>query len=71
MTLTMEGFILQKDEQMKTDRIVIQVLNQIADRSEKHIRNALRGHDLDALKRLSSEDMEEDFFDDYDLDYRR
>lgn len=40
-------------------------------RSEKHIRNALRGHDLDALKRLSSEDIEEDLFDDYDLDYRR
>jgi len=35
MTLIMEGFILQKDEQMKTDRIVIQVLNQIADRSER------------------------------------
>ena len=35
MTLIIEGFILQKDEQMKTDRIVIQVLNQIADRSER------------------------------------
>jgi len=35
MTLIMEGFILQKHEQMKTDRIVIQVLNQIADRSER------------------------------------
>lgn len=41
------------------------------DRSEKHIRNALRGHDLDALKRLSSDDMEDDFFDEYDMDYRR
>lgn len=41
------------------------------DRSEKHIRNALRTHDLDALKKLSDDDMDEDFFDDYDLDYRR
>jgi histidinol dehydrogenase len=35
MILIMEGFILQKHEQMKVDRIVIQVLNQIADRSER------------------------------------
>ena len=41
------------------------------DRSEKHIRNALRTTDLDALKRLSADDMDEDFYDDYELDYRR
>jgi len=35
MTLIMEGFILQKDEQMKTDRIVIQVMHQLAERSER------------------------------------
>lgn len=39
------------------------------DRSEKHIRNALRTHDLDTLKRLSDEDMDE--FWDEDYDYRR
>lgn len=41
------------------------------DRSEKHIRNALRTNDLDTLKRLSDDDMDEDFFDEYDMDYRR
>lgn len=41
------------------------------DRSEKHIRNALRTNDLDILKRLSDDDMDEDFYDDYELDYRR
>ena len=39
------------------------------DRSEKHIRNALRTHDLDALKRLSDDDMDEYWDEDYD--YRR
>ena len=36
------------------------------DRSEKHIRNALRTHDLDALKRLSDDDMDEFWDDEYD-----
>lgn len=40
------------------------------DRSEKHLRNALRTNDLDVLKRLSDDDME-DFFDDYESEYRR
>lgn len=39
------------------------------DRSEKHMRNALRTHDLDALKRLSNEDIDE--FWDEDYDYKR
>lgn len=39
------------------------------DRSEKHIRNALRTHDLDTLKRLSDDDMDEYWDEDYD--YRR
>ena len=40
------------------------------DRSEKHLRNALRTHDLDVLKRLSDDDMD-DFYDDYETEYRR
>lgn len=40
------------------------------DRSEKHFKNALRTQDLDALKRLSNSDMEDDFFDDYEYDRR-
>lgn len=40
------------------------------DRSEKHMRNALRTHDLDALKRLSSEDMDEFWDEGYDYDRR-
>ena len=41
------------------------------DRSEKRFRNALRTQDLDALKRLSNDDdMEDDFYDDYEYDRR-
>lgn len=40
------------------------------DRSEKHLRNALRTHDLDALTRLSDDDMD-DIYDDYESEYRR
>jgi hypothetical protein len=40
------------------------------DRSEKHFRNALRTQDLDALKRLSNDDMEDDLYDDYEYDRR-
>jgi hypothetical protein len=39
------------------------------DRSEKHVRNALRTHDLEALKRLTNEDVDE--FWDEDYDYKR
>ena len=39
------------------------------DRSEKHFRNALRTQDLDALKRLSNDDMD-DYYDDYEYDRR-
>ena len=41
------------------------------DRNEKHIRNALRTTNLDALKRLSVDDMDADFYDDYETSYRR
>lgn len=40
------------------------------DRTEKHLRNALRTQDLDALKRLSNDDDMDDYYDDYEYDRR-
>ena len=43
---------------------------KMKDRSEKHFRNALRTNDLDAISRLSEEDIQDDVYDD-EYDYRR
>lgn len=41
------------------------------DRSEKRLRNALRTNDVQSLSRLSEEDIDDNYWEEQDYDYRR
>lgn len=41
------------------------------DRSEKRLRNALRTNDIQSLSRLSEDDIDDNYWEEQDYDYRR